>query len=34
MVFWNEIKPDEEGGGAQVEKGAPSTLPGDVYYPG
>ena len=23
MVFWNEIKPNEESGGTQVEKGAP-----------
>ena len=22
MVFWNEVKPDEEAGGSQVEKGA------------
>lgn len=22
MVFWNEIKPDEESGGAKVEQGA------------
>lgn len=26
MVFWNEIKPDEEHGGMAVEKGAPNRL--------
>jgi len=29
MVFWNEIKPTEEGGGIPVEKG---TFAGSVYF--
>ena len=26
MVFWNEVKPSEEGGGMQVEKGQSRAL--------